>query len=323
LAGVGAALTLLTRTVGVAAGGGVALFILLGSRNRGAVLRATIPVAIASIAWLVWTFAHRAGIDPALGINYGSYGEVLRQAGLGALGASALDLPRPLIALTLGWLGVLAAPLGMIAVTIGLYGLWVVARRSSIAFTLGLYLAILAIWPFPPDRFLWAVLPWLALVWIAGVVALVSHRWLRIPAVVVGLAAFVGFAIYEARLLPGRAWAAQAAAISANFNELLPALRELPPTAVLAVDNESLVWLYTGRPAVPLFLYGYAGATETHPTPAEHRSYLERQGVTHVVLASASSPSATELRALIAAYPGWLEPVRGWPGGRWIFAVQR
>jgi hypothetical protein len=46
-------------------------------------------------------------------------------------------------------------------------------------------------------------------------------------------------------------------------------------------------------------------------------------GVTHVLLASATSPSAGELRALLQAYPGWLAGVNRWSGGRWLFAVQR
>jgi hypothetical protein len=350
-AGVGAALTLLTRTIGVAAGVAAVMFVgfsaragggsptplapgttdpapPLGRSRRGTpaarsqCVRVGGPVAVASVGWLVWTMVHREEIDPALAINYGSYGEVLRQAGLGALGSSALDLPRPLFALTLGWLPrAIALPLGLLGVAIGLYGLYLVLRRSSIGITLVGYLAILAIWPFPPDRFLWAVLPWLALVWTAGAATLLASKAWRIPVAIIAASALVGYGLYEVRALRQRGWVAEAAAISANFTELLPALRDLPPDAVLATDNEALVWLYAGRSAVPLYVYGYAGAAVTHPSTAEHRAYLERQGVTHVVLASASSPSAGLLRSLIHAYPDWLQPVHQWPGGRWIFVV--
>jgi hypothetical protein len=334
-AGCAAALTLLTRTIGIAAG--VAVVAFLGwkylraagaaSRNRtpAHILGAALPIGLAAVAWFAWTLTHQDGIDPALGINYGSYGEVLRQTGLGALGSSALDLPRPLVAITLGWLypPALAVALALPAGAIGLYGLWTLARRSSAGLTLAGYLAILVVWPFPPDRFLWAVLPWLALAWTAGAVALCRYAVARVPVLILALTAVGGFGFYQVRGVSARGWATQAQAISANFAELLPALRELPADAVLATDNESLVWLYTGRRAVPLFIYGYRGATVTYPTTADHRAYLERQGVTHVVLASASSPSAQQLRALIGAFPGWLEPVHGWPGGRWIFAVRR
>jgi hypothetical protein len=46
-------------------------------------------------------------------------------------------------------------------------------------------------------------------------------------------------------------------------------------------------------------------------------------GVTHVLLASATSPSAGELRALLEAYPAWLTGIYRWSDGRWLFAVSR
>jgi hypothetical protein len=46
-------------------------------------------------------------------------------------------------------------------------------------------------------------------------------------------------------------------------------------------------------------------------------------GVTHVMLASSSSPSAIELRGLIGSYPQWLSALYRWPDGRWLFAVNR
>lgn len=342
-AGCLAALTLLTRTIGIAVGFGAVGFLALNAWRNGRAVRAAnpgatprsqpslahaiaaaLPVGLAALGWFAWTMTHRAGIDPALAINYGSYGEVLKQTGLGALASSAADLPRPLFAITLAWPPrAIALASGVAAGAVSLYGLWLLARRSSVGLTLAGYCAILAIWPFPPDRFLWAVLPWLALVFGAGVADLLGRGWLRLPAVVVAAVALVGYSIYEVRGLPRRSWATQAAAISGNFTELLPVLRTLPDSSVLAVDNESLVWLYSGRRAVPLFLYGYDKATVTYPNPVDHRAYLERQGVTHVVLASASGPSAVQLRALIGAYPSWLRPAHRWPGGRGIFEVVR
>jgi len=81
--------------------------------------------------------------------------------------------------------------------------------------------------------------------------------------------------------------------------------------------------LYTGRTSAPLYVYGYHGRTETRPTPAEHRAYLERQGVTHVVLTGFGSGSDVELRALLGAYPRWLTAVHAWPGGRAAFQARR
>jgi hypothetical protein len=325
LVGTAAALALLTRSIGVAAGAGIACFLLERRAPWRGVAKTLVPLAAASAAWGLWVVTHEHGIDPALGLNYGSYGEILRQAGLSALGISAPDLPRPLEVIALGWIPVrwiyhvaAAASLG-----IGLYGLALLSRRSAVGFTLVFYLAILAIWPYPPDRFLWAVLPWLALAWTIGAIALWRIRWLRVPVALLVVAVAGGYASYELRGFAGRWWGTQAQAISANFTELLPVVADLPAGAVVATDDEALVWLYTRRSAVPLYLERYQGRETIRPTAAEHRAYLERMGVTHVLLASATSPSAGELRALIGAYPGWLTGVYRWSGGRWLFAVQR
>jgi hypothetical protein len=186
------------------------------------------------------------------------------------------------------------------------------------------YLLILAIWPHPPDRFLWAILPWLALAWSTGMLAL-ARRWpkLRLPGAVLALLVAGGYVHYEFRGFRGRWWDAQARAISANFAELLPVVANLPSTAVVATDDEALVWLYTRRLSVPLYLESYRGRDLIRPTAAEHRAYLDRMGVTHILLASATSPSAIELRSLIGAYPTLLTGLYRWSDGRWLFAVNR
>jgi hypothetical protein len=325
LVGTAAALALLTRSIGVAAGLGIACFLLERRTPWRGALKTLAPLAVAAVAWGLWVVTHERGIDPALGLNYGSYGEILRQTGLSALGVSAPDLPRPLEVITLGWIPVrwvfhvtAAATLG-----VGLYGLALLTRRSAVGFTIVFYLAILAIWPYPPDRFLWAVLPWLALAWAVGALALWRLRWPRVPVVLLSAALAGGYAYYEIRGFAGGWSVKQAQEISANFNELIPVVANLPADAVVASDDEALVWLYAHRTAVPFYLESYRGRETLRPTAAEHRAYLERMGVTHVLLASATSPSAGELRGLIQAYPGWLAGAYRWSGGRWLFAVQR
>ncbi|HXI34022.1 MAG TPA: hypothetical protein VNH63_08085 [Gemmatimonadales bacterium] len=323
LAGAAAALALLTRSIGVAAGAGIVvfLFVVRGASFR-VLARAAAPVALAAAGWGVWLARHGAGLDAALALNYGSYGEVVRQTGLAAFGVSAPDLPRPLAAITLGW--VPSLPLFLViagaALAILIYGLILLCRRSSAGFTLLGYLAILALWPYPPDRFLWAVLPWLALAWAAGAVALWRGR-VRIAVGLVAACLAAGYATYEVRGYAHRWWEGAARDISENFTELLPWVRTLPGNAVVATDDEALVWLYSGRRAVPLYLYSYSGRNIIEPDPAAHRAYLERQGVTHVLLGSPSGDAARELHALLVAYPHWLSGVQRWPGGRWAFAV--
>lgn len=326
VAGAAGALALLTRSIGIAVIAGIVCFLLLRRTPRRVLVAVVLPGLIAALAWGLWVAKHAGHIDPALALGYGTYFAHVSQAGLSAIAVNVPDMSRPLEALAFGWIPVrwLYGILASVSLAIGLYGLWLVGRRSAIGLALVFYFIILAIWPHPPDRFLWAVLPWLAVLWTVAMLE-VWRRWSRARIPVAILAAFVlgGYLQYEYRGFNGRWWDAQARAISANFAELLPVVRNLPDSAVLATDDEALVWLYSRRLSVPFYLESYHGRELIRPTPAEHRAYLERMGVTHVLLASATSPSATELRGLIGAYPSLFTAIYRWPDGRWLFAVAR
>jgi hypothetical protein len=325
LAGVAAALALLTRSIGVAAGAGIAVYLAVVRRAAWVdVLAAVAAVGAAAVGWGVWVIGHSRGIDPAMAINYGSYVDPVRQAGLGVFGASARDLPRPLADLAFGGLPTpLYYLLGAVSLAIGLYGLARIVPRSPIGVILIGYCAILSLWPFPADRFLLGVLPWLVLVWVAGALPLLQRPALRLPVLVVATILVVWYGWHEVRGFAGRWWGIAASATSDNFRELLPWVSALPPGTVLATDGEALIWLYTGTPAVPFYIYGYRGATVVLPTPADHRAYLERQGATCILVVGLGGGSGKELDALLGAYPGWLTLIRRWPGGRAAFTVHR
>jgi len=326
LVGGAVALALLTRSIGIAMVAGICCFLLVRKTPLTKVGITLLLPGLAALAWGIWVTIHARGIDPALALGYGNYSAHLQQAGLSAIAVNVPDMSRPLEALAFGWIRARWAYLlfSTLGLAIGLYGLVVISRRSAVGVSLVFYFAILAVWPHPPDRFLWAVLPWLALAWIAGVVAL-WQRWPRTRAPFYFYCCLVlgGYGAYELRGFAGHWWDAQARAISDNFTELLPVVANLPSTAVIATDDEALVWLHSRRQSVPLYLESYRGAELLRPTPAEHRAYLDRMGVTHILLASATSPSAIELRALIGAYPTLLTGIYRWSDGRWLFAVNR
>ena len=329
LAGVAAALALLTRTIGVAAGAGIVLYLLVIRRatwQRAALAGA--PVFGAALGWGLWVARHRAGIDPAMATHYGSYFEVLKGAGLGFFWPSLRQLPRPLGDLTLSWLPAtgLYYAFALAALAVLVYGLALFVRRSSIGLTLLCYLAILAVWPFPVDRFIWAVLPWLGLAWFAAVLRLWELTTARAQRVLVALVAgavVFGYAQLEIRGLVTRAWRAAPAYVSASGGEMLPWFATLPADAVIAADFEPFFWLNTGRTSVPFYIYGYRGREVTAPTPAEQRAYLERQGASYVMISGYVSQSVPELKALLDTYPGWLTIVKQWSGGRTVFRVNR
>src|SRR3989475_9507411 len=121
---------------------------------------------------------------------------------------------------------------------VGGYGGYLLLRRSSVGWTLVFYFLTLLVWPFPSDRFLWGVLPWLALAWAAGAAALWRHVRLRLPVVVLAAVMGIGYGMVEVRGFAGRWWGSTAHRISANFAELLPWLAALPPQAILAIRSE-------------------------------------------------------------------------------------
>jgi hypothetical protein len=141
-------------------------------------------------------------------------------------------------------------------------------------------------------------------------------------AVLAALLAF-GYARYEARGLANHWWDLTATRISENLTDLLPAIDSLPRDAVVATDNEPLVWLYTRRQAVPFYLFAYSGRQLLQPLPDFQMAYLRRVGATHVLLSGLGTGSAEQLNRLLGAYPGAFTVLRRWSNGRALFLVRR
>src|SRR5438093_6813456 len=169
-------------------------------------------------------------------------------------------MSRPLEALAFGWIPVrwMYNLLATAALGVGLYGLVLLSRRSAIGLSLVFYVAILAVWPYPPDRFIWVVLPWLALTWAAGALE-IWRRWQRARIPIALFAALVsgGYLFYEIRGFGGRWWGAQSRTISANFAELISVVQNLPDSAVLSTDGEAHIWVYIRPLSDPSFLEIY------------------------------------------------------------------
>ncbi|HUL03155.1 MAG TPA: hypothetical protein VLV16_08010 [Gemmatimonadales bacterium] len=333
ISGAAAALAFLARSLGGAVAAGVVVWTYFTHVHRvqegraagwRRVALAAAPSIVAGLGWGAWVMIHQGGIDPIIGSDYGSYLELVAGSGVAMVGARVTDLVRPLGVLTLSWTvtGPAYYACGIAALAVGFYGLVELARRSAIGGALVLYLALLACWPVPPDRFLWAVLPWIALGWAAGAVALWRHTRLRIPVAVLAAILVGGYARYEARGFAHQWWDLAAARMSDTLGDMLPALDSLPQNAVVATDHDPLVWLYTRRLAVPLYVYRMRGNQVLEPPPAVHRAYLDRQGVTHLLVAAGDEGGLTELQRLLTAYPARFELRRRWANGGALFGVR-
>lgn len=334
-AGALAGLTILARTIGVAVAGGVVLALLVRRKVRAAVL-AALPAGLCTATWFAWVAAHRSAVDSATAANYGGYGDLLTQSGLGWLSlGSLLDLSRPLAAMTIprlpGALGLLAAAPALVVLAAGLVEL---ARRApATGYALACYVFIVAVWPYPADRFLAAVLPWLALAFTAGVRGVLEHArratgWRRAVHRTLGVAGaaivLAGYVSYQVRGFFHGAATAEQRGISRMFEEVVPWIREATDsTAVIAGEDEALLWLYTGRRAVPSYLWRARGRSDESLGPDSLRAYFDRSGVTHVILTGPGSDAAPTIDAMLGRYPGYLRTVRVWPGPMIAFRVTR
>jgi hypothetical protein len=334
LAGVIAGLAGLTRSIGVAIAAGVVLS--LGRVWRREALAAVAGALLLLAPWSAWTAAHRSGVETVLAASYGTYGDLVRQAGwrwlspevlwgvLRPLGYLAFSVVRPAWHPWFGLpaLAVLAA--GGVALT---------RRAPALGWSMVVYLAVVLLWPYAPDRFLWAAVPMLVAALAIGGLAVwgaagARHGWrrwgLRALAVAGVAPAIVGFGGYQIAGFSKRWPTSAQRGISETFERILPWVRSATPdSAVLAGEDEALLWLYTGRRAVPSYLWHLQGSGEVSFGPDSLRAFFDRAGVSHVILTGPRSDAAPTLDEVVALFPGYLRPVMSWRGLMIAFAVDR
>ena len=332
-AGAVAGLAALTRSIGVSVVAGTVLALAVGRHRREAVAAAG-AAAVLLLPWAMWAAVHRAGVEPVLQAGYGTYGDLLRQAGWGWLTPDALwDVLRPLGAVALStvapvWRDLAGAP----ALVVLVVGAIVLTRRApAVGWSLACYLVVVLLWPYGPDRFLWAALPVLGVSMVVGTAALWRAgagrkgrvRWLlRSLALSGALPVLAGFVVYQANGF-ARGWTTSAQlGISRSFEQIVPWVREtLPASAVLAGEDEALLWLYTGRRAVPSFLWRVEGRVARAYPADTLRAFFDRAGVTHVVITGLRSEAAPAIDELLQRYRGYLRTVMMWPGPMMALSV--
>ena len=334
-AGLLAGAAALTRSVGVTVAVASPVSLLLVRRPRAALLAAA-AAALCLAPWLVWVARHRGEVDPALVAGYGTYTDLLGQAGWATLSPAGVgDLLRPAGAVALapfgGWLRLFFGVPALALLVAGFGPL--LKRMPALGWTLLAYIAIVVVWPYGPDRFVWAAWPFLAVAFFAGAELVTARARAAAPAVaaigrwcvaVTVLAVVAGYAFYQVRgYVRGDATRLQRG-ISATMGELLPWVRQsTPPAAVLAGEDEALLWLYTGRRAVPSYVWRYRGRGDESLGPDSLRAWLDRAQVSYVILSGPGSDAAPTLSALLGRYPGYLHVAREWPSGPMAFAVDR
>ncbi len=235
------------------------------------------------------------------------------------LGVPNLAVLAPFAELVLpsapGWIWV---PLALVLGGIVVVGALRVARRvPALIAWLALYVPMVALWPYPSERFVWVLLPWLCSLAVVGGWSL----WGRgLPARVlvgaVAVSALVGYLPREVDSLLRRGFGATAEGISRTFGPVVRSIAaETPDSAIVASADEALIHLYTGRRAVPGYLFRWRGrATEALSPDATIAFYCE-VGVTHLVLDGPGSLMEPVVRELRAREPPAAPPVFALRGG--------
>ena len=313
VAGLLAGLATLTRTIGVAVIGGVVVALWVRRRRRPSIT-AAVAGGVVLLPWFAWLLAHPGAVDPRIASNYGTYLDAAGQAGiLGLLPGINLGVLGPLARLALPAVpGAIWYPLAVLLFGVLLRGAVSAWRRvPAFALSLAFYVIVVALWPYASDRFVWILAPWAALLGLGGGWLLwrrgAPARWV---VATLAVAVSAGYLPREAVSLGGRGFVGAAEGISAPFRLLLPSITaETPPETVVAVSDEALVYLYSGRRAVPSYLFRWQGRRTDPLTADESVAYFCENGVTHLALTGPGAAAGPTVRDLASAEESVLEPL--------------
>jgi hypothetical protein len=94
-----------------------------------------------------------------------------------------------------------------------------------------------------------------------------------------------GYLPREAVSLAGRRFASAADGISLPFRTLISSIvQETPPSAVVASEDEALIYLYTGRRSVPSHLFRWSGLGTERLPDSLIVAFWCQAGVTHLAV---------------------------------------
>lgn len=217
------------------------------------------------LPWQWWSSAHARAVPAAVAGAYGAYGTWLldawREGGAAfARGVFVENVRGMRMAMMLFglydapvWVRTLAFTGLTTLANAGAVHLWPRAQVSVLL--LVPYGALLLVWPFPPDRFLWPLWPVVLVFLVAGTTSLgaaSSPAGVRRTVRVVGAALGACLVVWHIRSWPGRSWEDLARANARVGLAAAAVAVGLPSDGLVASDQDAMVYLYANRQAVPL-----------------------------------------------------------------------
>lgn len=349
VAGALAVILAMTRTIGIVVVP-AALLVLAWRRRLGAAALLCAVAVVGLLPWQLWVSLHADSVPPVLLGKYGSYAGWLTDAISREGTGFALDVVWANLGhlVAQGWATTATdglAPVVRYAAATALaiffsIGIWTMGSRAPVTalFVAG-YLAIVVAWPFAPARFTWAIWPLLGLVFTSAVPTLwrwrpvaAQRRWslplarlVRGGALVALVLLGVGYGTYNARGASRRWWTVIQQGVADRARPLAAwVVASTDSTAVLATDDDTLLYLYTGRKAIPNgaftaqeHLVAQAPAFST----ASLRDILRSYDVDYVLASSDYGVAA--VRGLLAASPPEIRVVAPLPFGGVFAPVAR
>ncbi len=221
------------------------------------------------LPWQLWVGAHAAEVPEVFLGKYGSYTgwlvDAVRSEGLPWLLQVGWHNGAKLLYESWTHTGtiLMAWPIRLVAtaaiLALFLPGLRVAFTRVRVTtlFVLA-YIAMVLVWPFAPARFLWGIWPVMGLMlglgaqWWWRLAARVESRAPRalVGAMVVALVA--GYARFNVQSTQERWWTQVQGSVAMRAKPMAEWVNaNTPRDAVLATDDDLLVYLYTGRRTVP------------------------------------------------------------------------
>ncbi len=339
VAGAAIAVLALVRTVGGVLLPAAVVVLWWRHRRREAVLLVTTAI-VALAPWQLWVWQAARGFPDELRGSYGPYlewviGGYRREPSLAAhvLARNASDLWRafgiifaPRLPRAVQWLAALGA---LSALGVGLVAL--MRRASALAAFLLLYGVVVLLWPYNPERFVWAVWPLGGLLLLAAARAAGvwgAPRWRHSPraAGLVVTALLVGHAAYAVRgLVGGYAGAPQRAMTDRLWPLVQWTVTHAGPVDIVASDAHVMIALYTGRTTMPVSILTPAEHVRDKPAPefARELDALAARYRPQLLVLSRGTPEldAVPLWAATPTAP-MVTPLPPVPGGGSAFALR-
>jgi hypothetical protein len=251
----------------VLVGAAAATYSLRGRRREAIACGATALLLL--VPWFIWMQRYDAALPPLVRGAYGSYGGWLL-AGLRSEGVHLLTATIPDNVATVVWSIARSLVPGnhpvLHVLSAGAFGALSIAaiptiwrRARTMVLFVVLYLAVVIVWPFSPLRFLWGIWPVVMLFPAVGAWALwqstAARAWQPKRVVGVGASAIVlaGLVWFTVVGYANAWWGANARFHARRIIDQLAWVgTRTQPADIVASDAEGAVYLYSGRPAVPL-----------------------------------------------------------------------